>query len=138
MFTFATKDPDYYNRCVIAHSADGTWIGNLQIRYDLGIPTKMRDARPGEIITIYGTGFGPTNPPLSPEDVVTQPAPLAKPVKVHFGRTVAEVVYAGQVGSGLYQINLKVPNIAGGDHVIVAEIGGYRSRGDTLISVESR
>jgi uncharacterized protein (TIGR03437 family) len=95
----------------------------------------MREAKPGEIITLYGTGFGATNPPVATDSLVTQPAPLAAPVTFYFGRTAAEVVWAGLVGSGLYQFNIRVPDVPDGGNVIVAEIGGYRSQGDSAISV---
>jgi len=49
---------------------------------------------------------------------------------------VAPVKWAGMIGSGLYQFNVQVPAVAaGGDLVIVAEIAGYRSQGDSVISV---
>ena len=51
------------------------------------------------------------------------------------GGVVAPVQWAGMIGSGLYQFNVQVPKVPGGDMVIVAEIGGYRSQGDSVISV---
>ena len=120
---------------VIAQAADGSWIGGLDLMYLPGMPPRMREAKPGEIITLYGTGFGATNPPVATDSLVTQPAPLAAPVTFYFGRTAAEVVWAGLVGSGLYQFNIRVPDVPDGGNVIVAEIGGYRSQGDSAISV---
>ena len=120
----------------VSQAADGTWIGNFEMMYALKLIGKMRDAKPGEIITLYGTGFGAATPATPPDSVVTQPAKLAAPVTFLFGRTVAEVVWAGQIGSGVYQFNIKVPDVASGDHVVVAEIGGHRSQGNAVISVQ--
>jgi uncharacterized protein (TIGR03437 family) len=39
------------------------------------------------------------------------------------------------IASGLYQFNVQVPTVAGGDMVIVAEIAGFRSQGDSVISI---
>jgi uncharacterized protein (TIGR03437 family) len=40
------------------------------------------------------------------------------------------------IGSGLYQFNVQVPALAlAGDLVIVAQIAGYRTQGDSVITV---
>lgn len=123
----------------IAHAPDGTWIGNFNLMYATSTVGKMRDGKPGEVVTLYGAGFGDTVPASPSDSVVAQPAPLAAPVTIRFGRTTAEVLWAGLVGAGLYQFNIRIPpDIDGGDHVVVAEIGGYRSQGDAVIAVEPR
>jgi uncharacterized protein (TIGR03437 family) len=79
-----------------------------------------RQAKPGEVIVIYGIGFGPV--PGNPPGQLAQAAngltlPLAP--KFYFGGTQAVVQYAGLVDQsvGLYQFNLFVPNIADSDAV---------------------
>jgi uncharacterized protein (TIGR03437 family) len=125
-------------RYIVAQASDGSWIGGLNLMYEPGMPAGMREAKPGEIVTLYGTGFGLTDPPAATGEVVTQPVKLAAPVTFYFGRTAADVVWAGLIGPGLYQFNIKIPAVAGGngDHVLVAEIGGYRSQADSLITVQ--
>ena len=123
---------------IVAQAADGTWIGDFELMYAVHLEAKMRDAKPGEIITLYGTGFGATTPPTPVDSVVAQPAKLAAGVTFRFGRTVAEVVWAGQIGSGVYQFNIKVPDVASGFHVVAAEIGGHRSQGNAVISVQQQ
>jgi plastocyanin len=82
----------------------------------------------GEVIVLYGTGFGPTNPPTKDGQVVTSPLTLANPVRVLVGGVQAEVMFAGLVGPGLFQINVKIPaGVPSGDAAIVAEVGGARS-----------
>jgi uncharacterized protein (TIGR03437 family) len=56
-------------------------------------------------------------------------------VTFRIGGTVALVKWAGMIASGLYQFNVQVPNVAGGDSVIVAEIAGFPSQGDSVISI---
>jgi uncharacterized protein (TIGR03437 family) len=128
---WTTQSSDY----IVAQAVDGTWIGDFELANALGLGTHMRDAKPGEIITLYGTGFGATTPATPPDSLVTQPAKLAAPVTFRFGRTVADVVWAGQIGAGLYQFNIKVPDVASGSHVVAAEIGGHRSQGNAVVSV---
>lgn len=120
---------------VVAQTTDGMLVGNFEVGYALGTPTKVRDAHPGDIVTLYGTGFGPTSPALPTDTLVSQPTVLAAPVTFLFGRTVADVVWSGLTGSGLYQFNIRIPNVPSGDQVIVAEINGYRSQSDSVISV---
>jgi len=57
-------------------------------------------ARPGEVILLYGTGFGSTNPPLPSAQLVTMPAVLANSVQVTIGGLPAHVAYAGLVEAG--------------------------------------
>lgn len=130
---FRFPDPD--RQYVIAQTTDGKPVGNFKVGYDQGIPSQVREAHPGDILTLYGTGFGPTSPALPSDTLVGTPALLASPVTFRIAGTVAEVQWAGMIESGLYQFNIKVPNVAGGDLVIVAEIAGYRSQGDCVLSV---
>ena len=95
-----------------------------------------RDAHPGEIVTLYGPGFGLTSPPLPSDPLVTAAAPLAAVVTFRIGGTVAPVTWAGMIASGLYQFNVQVPDVAAADRVIVTEIAGFRSQGDSVISVD--
>jgi len=131
LFRLAVEQGNY----AIAQTIDGKLVGNFMIGYDLGTPSQVREAKPGEIVTLYGTGFGPTSPALPSDTLVAAYAQLASAVTFRIGGVVAPVQWAGMIGSGLYQFNVQVPKVPGGDMVIVAEIGGYRSQGDSVISV---
>ncbi len=120
---------------VIAQTTDGMLVGSGRVASALGTHTNVREARPGEIVTLYGTGFGSTDPPLPTGSLVNTPAALAAPVTFRFGRTVAPVVWSGLIAPGLYQFNIRIPDVHTGNHVIVAEIAGYYSQGDSVISV---
>ena len=78
-----------------------------------------RRANPGDIITFYGTGFGPVTPQYLPGQVVQQNNTLTAAFQVFFGQTQATVRYAGLASDyvGLYQINVVVPNISASDAV---------------------
>jgi uncharacterized protein (TIGR03437 family) len=59
------------------------------------------------------------------------PAPLAAASQVRFqvGTVAAEVAFAGIVSAGVYQFNVVIPQVAEGDHEVIAEITGLSSRG---------
>lgn len=85
-------------------------------------------ASPGETIVIYGTGFGPTTPGVPSGEVFQGAAPTANNVQVRIGAMSASVRFAGLSAAGLYQINLVVPNLADGDHDVVAIVAGVRTQ----------
>jgi len=93
--------------------------------------------KPGDVIVLYGTGFGPTNPPTASATVVAGSAQTATPVTFTIGGLPATVQWAGMIaGAGLYQFNVEVPSGAvDGDLVIRAAVGGAYSQGDSLITV---
>jgi uncharacterized protein (TIGR03437 family) len=93
-------------------------------------------AKPGEIILIYGTGFGPTSPPLPSAQLVTTPAVLANSVQVTIGGVSAPWIFAGLAGSGLCQFNVTVPNVPNGDAAVVAQIGGVQTQTGVLITIQ--
>lgn len=95
-----------------------------------------RAARPGETIVLYGTGFGPTNPKLAPDVMVAVARPLANALTVTIGGVPANIDWVGQVGSGLYQINLKVPAVPSGDQPIVVQVAGVRSPEAARITIQ--
>ncbi len=96
-------------------------------------------AHAGEIIALYGTGFGVTNPAITANtSAVTAPvAGNTSGVTVTFGGTPAQVVYFGLVGSGIYQINVVVPPTATpGNATVTATVNGVTSAGNAVINVQ--
>jgi uncharacterized protein (TIGR03437 family) len=98
--------------------------------------TMTQPAQPGETILLYGTGFGPTNPPLPSGQLVSSAAPLANTVKISIGGVTAMVTFGGLVGSGLYQFNVTVPNLPNGDAAVVATIGGVATQTGVSVTVQ--
>ena len=86
----------------------------------------MRQAKPGDVITFYGIGFGPVSPATAPGVIATQSNSLTNPVTISFGDAQAEVQYAGLAPGyvGLYQFNVKVPSVSGGDWPVTVRVGG--------------
>ncbi len=126
----------------IAVNPDGT----LSLPRELGIPNS-RPSRPGEVITIYGLGFGQTSPPV----VAGQAAPSTQLARVNssngqvwFGAlslnsgVPSDAQYIGLTPGlvGLYQINVAVPeNSPKGDVPIRVQLDTVASE-YALIAVE--
>ena len=86
---------------------------------------------------IFGTGFGPTNPPVASAAVTTGKLPLANPATVLIGGVAAQQSFAGLVSPGLYQFNVTVPAATpNGDNPVVIQIGSFSSPAGALITVQ--
>lgn len=124
---------------VAATSADGrTAIA------DPSVVAGGRPARPGETITIYGTGLGFSQPVWAPGDIVRGQAPLENQLTIRVGGIVvpaADILYAGLAPesiSGLYQINLRLPaNISPGNQPIAVTVSGSTSAASATIPIGS-
>ena len=95
-------------------------------------------ASAGETIVLYGTGLGATNPALIVGQVPTQPASLTGTPQVTIGGADAKVVSAGVVPgtAGLYQLNVQVPAVSGGDQPVFCSNGGGVNSATMLITVQ--
>lgn len=81
----------------------------------------------GDTISIYGTGFGPTNPKKEADDAVTGVLPLANTARLWLDTRELNLQFAGMVSPGLYQFNFTVPDLGNGDHALTASVGGVRT-----------
>jgi uncharacterized protein (TIGR03437 family) len=103
-----------------------------------------RPAKPGEFISLFGTGFGPLDPVYQAGERPTTAVKLRDPITVTIGGTTlsdsADIQYAGAAPgfiSGLYQINVRVPVSApDGDLPISVRIGGVTSAPGITIPVK--
>lgn len=99
------------------------------------IPGKAsRPAVPGDVVTLFGTGFGPVSPPLATGELAWEAAPLATTsVRALIGGIEVpqeDILYAGAAPAavGLYQLSVRVPdNVAGGTHGFQLMVNGVAS-----------
>ena len=103
----------------------------------------LNAARPGQIVSIYGTGFGPTNPPVGTGELPTGIARTAEPAIVTFdGRPLnggGSVLYAGVSPglAGVYQLNLQIPpNARNGNLTLGVRFGSQSSPAGSFIRIE--
>jgi uncharacterized protein (TIGR03437 family) len=101
----------------------------------LGYPTVA--AKAGDSIAIFGTGFGPTNPVVSPGAPFSGAAPTTSTVTIRIGSASVTPAFAGLSGAGLYQFNLTVPSGLGtGDVSLQAAVGGVQTPAGVVISLQ--
>ena len=99
-------------------------------------------AKPGDIIILWGTGFGPTSPP-APVGIEVPPSPTyytASAVTATVGNTAATVygVALAPGYAGLYQVAIQIPSsLANGDYPVIATAAGAQSPSGTLITVQN-
>lgn len=99
---------------------------------------ESRPAQPGEVVEVYGSGFGPTSPAVPTGQLFQGAAPLADPSQfhIHIGGVEAKVNFVGMVGPGLYQCNVVIPALADGDYPISADVSGADAVTGLLIAVK--
>jgi uncharacterized protein (TIGR03437 family) len=117
---------------VTAVALDGTLVGKVGLD-----PRVTREARPGEVIQFFATGFGGTIPPTPSDVLFAIPPEVAIRPRITIGGQEAAIAGNGNlVGPALFQFNLTIPDLADGDHVIRAEVGGAQSLDSVFLSVK--
>jgi uncharacterized protein (TIGR03437 family) len=111
----------------------------LAMAPDPRLQRSMRPAQVGEIISIFCTGLGATDPAVASGQPGPSAEPLARvktPVTVTIGGKPATVYFAGFAPgfAALYQVNAQVPaDVAPGDAVpVVITQGGFSSNTATI------
>ncbi|HLJ18327.1 MAG TPA: choice-of-anchor V domain-containing protein [Bryobacteraceae bacterium] len=100
-------------------------------------------AKPGDVVTLYGAGFGATNPAVDAGALASGIATITTPVTVTIGGVTlppSDVLYAGLSPgsiSGLYQFNVRIPTSAPNGNVPVSiQAGGYSTQPGATIPVQ--
>jgi uncharacterized protein (TIGR03437 family) len=115
--------------------------GNSGAGYDIIGPVgafsfPTRPLVPGEIVTLFGVGFGATNPTIPAGQLVTAAAQSTVYPQISIGGISAQVLYAGIVEAGLFQFNIVVPNAPSGDQQLLAIVGGVPTPITTVITMQ--
>lgn len=108
--------------------ADGSLLGPTSLYPGLSTP-----ARPLEVITVFGVGFGTGASIL--EGSSAQTSSLG-PLTCTVGGVSATVPFAGIVSPGLAQINLTVPALAAGEHPISCAYAGTATSSAAKLAVQ--
>ncbi len=103
----------------------------------------LRPARPGEYVVLYGTGLGPTTPPVPAGQIPPTRNggyPIANPSEIRLtlnGQTTTVVpAYSGLSGfPGLHQLVFLVPNLPSGDYETVLVVNGQSSPTGTFLPI---
>ena len=101
----------------------------------LGFPAVA--AKAGDVVELYGTGFGPTNPAVPAGRAFSGAAWAVDAVSIQIDNWNVTTSFAGQSGAGLVQINLTIPSGLGtGDVPLAATVGGVETPSGVVISLQ--
>jgi uncharacterized protein (TIGR03437 family) len=125
-----------HNPIAALNALTGTFIGAAGLLP--GVTTAS--ARPGDILTLFGTGFGVTDPTFGPGELPGGAAQVTAPVSISLGGVTlaaSDILYVGVTqNAGLYQVNLRVPvGVPDGDQALVITVGGAASPAGAFITV---
>ncbi len=116
---------------VAAIHVDGSLLGPASL-----YPGSTTPARPGEIVSLYANGFGPTSMPVV-SGALKQSGSLPTLPIVTIGGLPATVQFAGLVAPGQFQFNVVVPAGApSGDDTLIATYGGATANPVALLTVQ--
>jgi uncharacterized protein (TIGR03437 family) len=114
---------------VAQHAATSTDVGPAGLY--AGAPANFTTpAKPGETIVLYGTGFGPTSPPIAPGIVTDKTYNLSPTPTATLGGIPATVGFAGLIAgfAQVYQFNMAIPtNAPNGDLPLLVNVNGTQS-----------
>ena len=110
--------------------------GSGAYSYDILGPTgtslgyKTVAAKPGDVVELYGIGFGPTNPAVPSGHAYTGPSGVATDsITITINGTPVTPSFAGVVFPGLFQFNLTVPaGLGSGDQPLLAIVNGMSTQ----------
>lgn len=124
-FLYFALNGDGKNPVAAVNSLTGAYVGQTNL-----LPAAtFTPAKAGDLVTLFGVGFGAVVPGTTPGALATSAAGLASGATLSIGGKVATVSYAGLAPSfaGLYQINLVVPaGLGAGSQVVAATVNGVQ------------
>jgi uncharacterized protein (TIGR03437 family) len=88
---------------------------------DYSLISASSPARRGEVVILYGTGFGSAS---------------ASDIQLQIGGATASIEFAGVVGPGLEQLNVTIPQGVTGNLAVVASVGGVQTPSGITIPVQ--
>lgn len=124
---------------IIRSNGKGAYGGGT---YDLLGPTGSSlgystvAAQPGDVVELYGVGFGPTTPAVPAGKAFSGAAPVKHAITLYINNVIVKTTFVGLSSAGLYQINLLVPpGLGEGEVPIRAIAGGMRTQPGVLFSL---
>ena len=135
-FNFVSN-PNGRNPVVALHGGGPGFVGTPGL-----LPgVEFTPAAPGEVVTLYGTGFGATEPALETGEIPSRAADLANAVSFTFGGIAvppADILYKGAAPglAGVYQFAVRLPsNLPAGNADVVATVNGVPTPSGPFLTV---
>ncbi len=140
--TLAAVAPEFFFFQLNANGSNPIAALNAVTFARIGAPgliagVEFTPAKPDDILSLYSSGLGRTNPAFEAGVLPPVIASTVSPVRVTIGGMNAEVLYAGVAPglAGLYQINVRVPNVPDGNQAVVATIDSVSTPAGAFITV---
>ncbi len=139
--TVATTSPAFFlwpnNQAVATRASDNSFA--MKAGTYAGLTTIA--AKPGEVLILWGTGFGPTSPVVAAGiQVPSDKLYSCSTVTVKLG-TTSPAVYGCALSpgyAGLYQVVITLPStMADGDYPLVATVNGVSSPSSVVLSIKN-
>jgi uncharacterized protein (TIGR03437 family) len=138
--TVAAQSPAFFlwpgTQAVATRNSDGS----LAVKNGTFTGATTAAAKPGDVLILWGTGFGPTIPPVpSGIQVPSDQVYNTSPVTIKIGTVDAQVFGAALSPgyAGLYQVAIQVPaSMADGDYPLKATVSGVTSPDGVILSVK--
>jgi uncharacterized protein (TIGR03437 family) len=136
--SFSLLDSTHVAGVIPTPDGSGAYGGGT---YDIVGPTgyfsyTTRPVKAGEALQLYGVGFGPTDPAVQAGKAFGGAAPANNPVYITIGGVSADVQFAGITSAGLYQLNVVVPDVPGGDQPLQASVVGFPTQPTVYVTVQ--
>jgi uncharacterized protein (TIGR03437 family) len=119
---------------------DGSGAGQCScLNQDGSVNGPANPASRGDVVVLYGTGAGLTDPVPKDGSIAAGPYPTELPVTVNIGGEPAEILYAGAAPgmAGVIQVNAIVPDDAASNPItpIVLTVGEWNGQSTTTLAI---
>ncbi len=138
-FFYFVHNGDGHNPIAAINAVTGAYVGAPGL-----IPgASFTPARSGDILTLFATGFGATDPSFGPGELPNTAAQVTAPVSITLGGVpiaAADILYVGvSQNAGVYQVNIRVPQGLGdGDQPLVITVGAASSPSSGFLTTSSQ
>ena len=137
---FSLLDTKHIAAIILRFDGSGAYAGGA---YDIVGPTgtslgfKTVAAKAGDVLELFGVGFGPTNPAVPAGKPFAGAAPTTNPVQIKINGQNVTPAFAGLTAAGLYQFNITIPaGLPSGDQPLQATVAGVQTPTNAVISIQ--
>jgi uncharacterized protein (TIGR03437 family) len=129
--SFSLLDGKHVAGIILRANGSGAYGGGT---YDIIGPTGSSlgyatvAAKAGDVVELFGVGFGPTSPAVPVGAVFSGAAATTNPVTLSINNVSVTPFFAGESSAGLYQLNVTIPPaLAAGDVSLQASVGSSQT-----------
>jgi uncharacterized protein (TIGR03437 family) len=135
-FFYFVTNPDGTNPIAALNAVSGVFVGAPGLLAGV----TFAPAKPGDILALFATGLGATDPPFGPGELPGTAAQVTAAFSIMIGGVTldpTDILYVGvSQFAGLYQVNLRVPaTVPDGDQPLTITVGGISSPSKAFITV---